>query len=910
MEMTPERWRAVDELLEAALAHPSGERPAFLAEACADDAALRQEVESLLRHHEQEDGFLGALPAALAAEVVAGRDEWAGRRVGHYQIERRLGQGGMGVVYLARDTRLGRPVALKLLQPRFTQDPERVRRFRREARSASNLNHPNILTIYEVGQAAPEDGAPEDSAPELGGAHFIAAEFVAGETLRARLTREPRPDEALDWAIQIAAALAAAHEAGVVHRDIKPENVMARPDGLIKVLDFGLAKLSRTTSDQYQTAASHSAGETRQGIVLGTVNYMSPEQARGERVDARTDIFALGVMLYEMVAGRRPFAGPTDSHVLVAIQEREPPPLSPAGLQRVVGRAVAKDCALRFQTAEEMRLALKSLKRELTAPGDFSTRGFSRLARRSGYAGEAAVMDTAETQARATSGISLLISRLLRSPLRKTVALVALALALTGAILGWRWLASRGAPVTSISAPINSIAVLPFVNVGNDLRMEYLPDGITESLIGSLSQLPDLVVMARDTVFTYRGREVDPRRVGDELKVRAVVTGRVRHQGERLLIRAELVDATTGHRLWGEDYERPMADLLTVEREITRQISEALRPQLAGANYRSLAKRQSDDGEANRLYRLGRYSFLQEPNAGHEKVLDYYKQAVALDPNFALAHAGISDVYSAISSSILPPAEAMPKARQSALTAIRLDESLPEAHYSMAVVKVWGDWDWAGGEREFKRAIELNPSFVLARAQYGALLASEGRFEEALSEARQAQDLTPLSPQATSSLGRILFLAGRYDEAVIHFRKMIDINPNAYGAHLYLGRVLIQQGKHQEAISELRRVVELNRIHSSRAWLAHVLARAGRRNEALRLLRELEALSRRERVSPVYIARIYSGLGDRDRAITWLQKAYDEHSDHVLSIGVDPAYDPLRADPRFIKMLRGIGLPQ
>ncbi len=893
--MTPERWRTVDELFDAALARPSGERAAFLAEACADDAALRQEVESLLRFHEPEDGFLEDLPAALAADVVAGRDEWAGRRFGHYQIERRLGQGGMGVVYLARDTRLGRPVALKLLQPRFTQDPERVRRFRREARAASNLNHPNILTIYEVGQAAPEDGA----------AHFIAAEFVAGETLRARITRKPRPDEALDWAIQIAAALAAAHDAGVVHRDIKPENVMARPDRLVKVLDFGLAKLSRTTFDPYQTASGHSAGETRQGIVLGTVNYMSPEQARGEQVDARTDIFALGVMLYEMVAGRRPFVGPTDSHVLVAIQEQEPPPLAPTGLQSVVGRMLAKDCAERFQTAEEMRLALKSLERELIAPDNFSTRGSNRLARRFGYAGASAgaSKDTAETPARATSGISLLIGRLIRSPLQGGVALATLALAITGVILSWQWLAPRGAPV-------NSIAVLPFVNVGNDPQMEYLPDGITESLISSLSQLPDLTVMARNTAFTYKGREVDPRQVGRDLNVRAVVTGRVRRQGERLLIRAELADTATGARLWDDEYERPLADLLNLEREITLEISEALRPQLGGANQRRLAKRQSADSEAYRLYLQGRHSFLQATPTSAENALTYFKQAIALDPNYALAHAGVSDVYSAISSQTLPPAEAMPKAREAALTAIRLDETLPEAHYSLAMVKIWGDWDWAGAERELKRAIELYPSFVHARAQYGNLLGGQGRFEEALSEARWAQELDPLALQANYAIGRILFLARRYDEALIHLRKMIDIDPNNAAARHSLGRVLSQQGKHQEAINELRRAFDLGRSHTYRSWLAHGYARAGQRNEALKLLRELESLSTRERVSPIYIARIYSVLGERESALTWLRKSYDERSDHMLSIGVDPAYDPLRSDPRFIEMLRGIGLPQ
>jgi TolB-like protein len=577
---------------------------------------------------------------------------------------------------------------------------------------------------------------------------------------------------------------------------------------------------------------------------------------------------------------------------------------------------LAKDRAGRFQTAEELRRALKMLKRELGTPGDFSTREFNslgRLARRLGFAGagKVAMMDTAESPAPATSSVSLFLGWFVRSPLRKAVALAALALALAGGVLGWRWLDSRGAPVNSIAAlPINSIAVLPFVNVENDLQIEYLSDGITESLIDSLSQLPDLSVMARSTVFTYKGREGDPRRVGDDLKVRAVVTGRVRRQGERLLIRAELVDATTGLRLWGEEYERPLADLVTVEREITREISEALRPQLGGAKQRSLAKRQSADSEAYRLYLLGRHRYLQGVSANYGQALAYFNQAIALDPNYALAHAGISDVYSALSSQVLSPAEAMPKARQAALTAIRLDETLPEAHYSLGTVKIWGDWDWAGAEREYKRAIELNPSFVLARAGYGNLVASQGRFEEALSEARRAQEIDPLSIQANSALGRISYHARRYAEAFVHFQKIGEIDPNNAGAHLNMGLVLSQQGKHQEAVSELRRAFDLDRQHTFRAWLAYGYARAGQRGEALKLLRELEALSTRERVSPIYIVRIYCGLGDKDQALAWLRKAYDEHSDHVLSIGVDPVYDPLRSDPRFIEILRGIGLPQ
>src|SRR5262245_36722275 len=589
--MTPERWRQVDRILQEALECEPAERGAFLDEACGGDDELRREVESLLGFHGRAETFIEAPPAVMAAAALAEKESRVGQTIGHYEIIREIGRGGMGKVYLAHDTQLGRQVALKLLLPRFTEDAQRVRRLRQEARVASALNHPNIIIIYEIGEVKTAVGA----------SHFIATEFIEGRTLGALIrSGGMKIGEALEVATQVAGALSAAHAAGIVHRDIKPENIMLRPDGYVKVLDFGLAKLNEhpardpTRSDKV---------ETDPGTVLGTVSYMSPEQARGLETDARSGIFSLGVVLYEMITGRRPFEGETTADVIAALLGKEPAPLArdassaSGGLQRLIDRMLAKDCAGRFQTAEELRQAIKELKRELAPPGDFTTREFNslaRLARRLGFAGagDLAMMETAETPAPTTSSVSLLFGWFVRSPLRKAIALAALALALTGVILGWRWLDSRGAPVNSIAAaPVDSIAVLPFVNVGNDPQMEYLPDGITESLIGSLSQLPDLSVMARDTVFTYKGREVDPRRVGDDLQVRAVVTGRVRRQGERLLIRAELADATTGLRLWGDNYDLPLADLRSAEREITRQISEALRPQLGGANQQRIARR-------------------------------------------------------------------------------------------------------------------------------------------------------------------------------------------------------------------------------------------------------------------------------------------------------------------------------
>ena len=904
--MTSERWQQVKRLFHDACERAPEERAVFLDAACDGDVELRREIESLLAVHERAGDFMQqpAMNVALAGGSGDAEIE-AGRLISHYRVERRIGAGGMGEVYLAHDTRLGRRVALKLLRAEFTRDGERVRRFEQEARAASALNHPNILTIYEIGRADET--------------HFIATEFVAGETLRALITRgELTLGLALDIAQQTTSALAAAHHAGIVHRDIKPENIMVRPDGYVKVLDFGLAKLSeRLDATTKVSRVSFEAVKTQPGMVMGTVSYMSPEQARGYDVDARSDIFSLGVVVYELIAGREPFTGPSANDVIAALLNQEPPPLNhfirrlPRELPGIVERALVKAPDKRYQQVAELQGDLKELKQrleieaQLPRSGQSSRRGKSSLTMMVGRGargdGGQAIVDTKSLPARTTAEMRYRLNRGANRPRVIALALALIALALAGLLWGRQLFATRG-------GAIDSVAVLPFANASNDPQMEYLSDGITESLIGGLSQLPALTVMARSTVFTYRGREADPRQVGEALKVRAVVTGRVERLGERLLIHAELVDASNGARLWGEQYQRSLADLPAVQDDITREISAALRLRLSGAQQRQIAKRQTADSEAYQLYLRGNHLYYQETRASQEKALDYFNQAVALDPSYALAYAGIAHVYATFSAQYLPPGEAMPKARQAALTAIQLDEALPEAHFSLALVKLWGDWDWAGAERELKRAIELNSNFVNGRVTYANFLVQRGRFEDAEREIRVAKQLDPLSARLGSAEGRVFYSARRFDQAIAQYRKTLELYPDNFGLHRALGLIFSQQGRNQEAINEMRQALALSSHYTNRAWAAYVYARAGQRVEALKILRELEAQAKRERVSPAYIARIHIGLGEKDRAFEWLRTAYEERSDHLLNIGVDPVYDPLRSDPRFTELLRGIGL--
>ncbi len=896
-------------MLQEALEREPADRAPFLAEACGDDDELRREVESLLGFHERAENFIEAPPTAMAADWLSAKESRAGLTIGHYELIRRIGRGGMGEVYLARDTQLGLQVALKLLQPDLTKDASRVRRFRQEARAASSLNHPNILTIYEVGQ--------EDST--AGGAHFIAAEFVDGQTLRALCKGAGLAlGKALDILIQVAGALTAAHEAGIIHRDIKPENIMLRKDGLVKVLDFGLAKL---TEQAMRPPRPHPLADgdfarvtTQPGLVMGTISYMSPEQARGLDVDERSDLFSLGVVMYELLAGCAPFQGETTGDVIVALLAGEPRPLAryvanlPEALQQIINRALAKPVDERYQTAREFGAELKRLKEELEFAAKLKGQSGSKddiLTVTVGVAGAAAEHSTFETRLTVEPLTSAMppggarfaaMSGWLRQR-AKSLTVVALALVICAAALAQLRFAPRG-------SDIDSIAVLPFVNVSEDPQMAYLPDGLTESLIVSLSQLPDLRVSAHSTVSGYKGREVDPRQAGKELQVLAVITGRVAAQGDRLLIRVELVDCANGSRIWGDEFHRTHSDIVTAQEEIAREIAAKLQRRLSPASQQQLARRHSNNSKAYELCEQGRYLYRQHNRKSQEKALDLFRQAIALDSRYALAYCGIADVYADLSSQHMPPSEAMPRAREAALRAIELDETLPDAHNSMALVKLWGDWDWAGAEREYKRALELDPNLIHTRIYFAECLLQQRRFEEALREIRQARAYDPASLQAMGREADAYFLMRQYDRAIESYHKILGLSPNQAWAQRSLSISLSLQGRHQEAIAQVSQLPP----PSLSVVKAYILARAGQRRDALKLLRELKNRDAQNPVSPVSFARIYTGLGDKEQAFAWLRKAYDERLDHLLHVGADPIFDPLRSDPRFNELLHDIGL--
>jgi eukaryotic-like serine/threonine-protein kinase len=902
--MDRERWQQIDTIFKSALERAPYERAAFLDEACRSDEFLRREVESLIVH-DQARSFMDDPAFADASRLLTlnRTNSLLNQSLGPYKILGLLGAGGMGEVYLALHTTTNRKVALKLLPPYLINDEQRAWRFQQEARAVLALNHPNIVTIYDIGQA--------------GDIHFIATEFIEGETLRERMAHAPLEiKEALDIAIQVAGALAAAHKAGVVHRDIKPENIMLRPDGYVKVLDFGLAKL--TESYGPATASAIAKLDTEPGLVVGTARYMSREQARGLAVDARTDIWSLGVVLYEMVAGRAPFEGATPIDVIISIVENEPAPLvrytptAPAHLEQILNKALAKDREQRFQHVTDLLIELRSLKRELEIEAELQ-HPFPSNGRSAELATNNGRQTTVETtnQPIGHAHTASHAKEVVRGIKRHWTTAIIIAITLSLAIAALTYYSGRGN-----RTPINSIAVLPFVNDSVDPATEYLSDGITESLINSLSQLPTLRVMARSTAFSYKGRAVDPREVGRELGVDAVLMGRVSQRGDALSIQADLVNVADGSQLWGEQYNRSLSDVLAIQQEISREISERLRLKITGEEQRRVTRHSTRDTEAYQLYLKGRYHWNKRTDEGFRRAIEYFLQAIEKDPSYALAYVGLADSY--LLHELLPARERYPKAKAAALQALGIDETLGEAHVSLAAIKNWYDWDWPGAEIEFKRAIELSPNYPTAHHWYGELLANLGRFDESVAEYQRALELDPLSLAISSDLGIVYYQARQFDRAIEHLKKVKEIDPNYVRTHFYLAQVYEEKAMFEEALAELERGGLLERdspsdVAKEIAAIRNAFRSSGARGYWRMRLEIAKKLGTKKRVYlanySTVMAILHARVGDRDQAFEWYEKVYENREPSLLWLKVAPECDSLRSDPRFKDLLRRINFP-
>ncbi len=838
-------WPRVKEIFQSALDRAPEERTAFVREACGEDRDLRAEVESLLLAHRQAGTFA---EAGLGMTDV-GLD-LIGREIGAYRILSLLGAGGMGEVYRARDTKLGRDVAIKVLPPAFTADPERVARFEREARTLAMLNHPHIGAIYGL--------------EEHDGVRVLVLEIVEGSTLANRLAVRPVPlMEALGFARQIAEALEAAHDRGIVHRDLKPANISITPDGSAKVLDFGLAKVLTGDGSTLDLTESPKMTGTREGMILGTAAYMSPEQARGKPVDKRSDIWSFGCVLYEMLAGRTPFPGETLSDTIAAVLEREPdwsalPEKTPPRIRQLLHRCLEKDPKARLRDIGEARI-------ELTPKPEVS----ALFVLRRGF-----------TQPAAIIGVVLL--------------LVAAGVAMFY-------------PRTPV-APIRSIAVLPLENLSGESEQEYFVDGMTEELTAELSSIASLRVISRTSVMQYKKARRPLSAIARELKVDAVVEGSVVRVGEKVRITAKLIRTATEDTLWAQSYERELRDVLAMQSAVARSIASEVGITLTSQEQARLASARPVNPEAHQQVLLGRFHLNKGAEEGLKKAIQYFELAITKDPGDALAYAGLAEAYISLSSMYVHPREAMPKAKTAALTALKQDESLADAHAALGYIHLIYDWDGPAAERELQRAIQLNPSLATARLNYSAYLSTQGRHDEAVLEIRRAVELDPLSLRTHWDGASLLMFARRYDEAVELARKGLELEPNSAFCLVFQGVAYAEQGRFQEAVSNVQKAARLDKSPTILALGAHVHAVAGNKSEARKVIQEVEEGAKHRYFCPFEIGTAYVSMGEPDTAYKWFRKGVEDRADCMAWLGVEPWIEPFRSDPRYAQLLRDIGL--
>ncbi len=855
-----ERWQQIKEVLQSALERPADERGRFLDKICADDESLRREVETLLLSAENVGSFMENAAIGKVAEMFAGAqsDVQIGECFNHYEIIRQLGAGGMGEVYLAEDTKLNRRVALKLLPTSLSSDQNANRRLLREARAAAMLDHPHICQIHEIAESKD--------------CNFIVMQYVKGETLLERLKREKLPlPEVLNIAVQIADALAEAHAHNIIHRDIKPANIIINEKGQAKVLDFGLAKFTAGNAKAKSEAAAELLSKS--GAVMGTVPFMSPEQVRGKRLDARTDIFSFGSMLYEMLCGQSPFARETDAETISAILRDEPFfGEIPDELKPIVRKSLIKNADERYQTAKDLLTDLKRLQKRLEFEAELgvppgTSPGFK--------------FDESKTQ-----------------------------------ILEVRPTDEKKPPQGG-TPNANSIAVLPFANMSADAENEYFCDGLAEELLNALAKINDLKVAARTSAFAFKDKNTNVSEVGNILNVKTVLEGSVRRAGNRLRITVQLINAADGYHLWSERYDREMADIFDVQDEITLAVVDALKVKLFSDEKAAILERYTDNTEAYELYLKGRYHHLKDTAEGWLRGIEFFEKAIEIEPNYALAYSAIANCYTSLHVfGVLSPDRIVPEWKAVIHKALEIDERLAEAHFARANFLFWYGWNFSEAEQSFERAIKLNPKIEELRRLYGLFLSSQKRFDESIDECKYAVELNPLSLVAQLHLGWAYLFAFRYEGALEQVKRMREIEPDFHGAYWLLGSVYLAQENFTEAIDAFEKCMSLGGTPIAESYLGCAYGLSGRRDEASVILNRFLETREQHYAAAFHIARVYAGLGETKKVFDWLEKAAEDRNGEMLFFDFNLTVMASRTvwekrfliDPRYQDILRGVGL--